>query len=226
MNENVEKFGRLTITEIVSRSPKKVRCVCDCGNVVVVFYGHLLSGRSKSCGCLRKDVLTTHGMHKHPAYSVWSAAKSRVSNPKNKKWKDYGGRGIEMCPEWLASFESFWADMGESYVEGLTLERVNVNGNYCKENCKWDTYSTQGHNRRKSNNRSSQYIGVSFRKDRGTYYCRIMHQGNRICLGTHASELVAATIYDDKSEELYGDRPNGTTRGSREADSTFETQSN
>lgn len=89
----------------------------------------------------------THGMSRHPAYAVWRAMVERCTLPRHPAWINYGGRGIKVCPRWL-KFRNFWADMGDQYQPGLTLDRRNNHGGYSKENCRWVTYKVQNQNRR------------------------------------------------------------------------------
>lgn len=91
-----------------------------------------------------------HGKTRTPTYSSWCAMKGRCLNPNNHKYKDYGGRGITVCNEWVNSFESFLADMGEKPF-GLSIDRLDVNGPYCKSNCKWSTPKEQANNKRRIN---------------------------------------------------------------------------
>ena len=88
-----------------------------------------------------------HGMHKHPVYKVWEAMIQRCTNPQNKSFPNYGGRGITVCPEWRSDFMAFYRDMGPR-PDGLTLERVDVDGNYEPSNCRWATYREQRANMR------------------------------------------------------------------------------
>ena len=123
---------------------------CDCGVVKGVYASNLLSGKSRSCGCLSKEVTAalskTHGKSKTRAYSVWAAMVQRTTNPNYHKWCDYGGRGIGVSPDWR-SFEKFYSDMGDP-PEGLTLERKDNSLGYSAANCIWATPSAQGCNRR------------------------------------------------------------------------------
>jgi hypothetical protein len=153
-----QKFGRLTALQRVSKGSKWL-CSCECGGANTVKASLLLSGNTKSCGCLKRSILgdtsRTHGMansrttgYVNRTYGIWQAMRARCNNPKNSRWNSYGGRGIKVCPRW-DSFENFLADMGET-PEGLTLERIDVNGNYEPTNCKWATWIEQAQNTRKN----------------------------------------------------------------------------
>lgn len=214
-----EVFGRLIVMEIGGKDKRNNtlwKCLCACGNEVLVYGSNLKSGGTRSCGCLQKEraseTKTTHGLSNTPLYHSLEAAKSRVTNPNNPEWDDYGGRGIIMCQEWLDSSSAFLQDMGPSWQEGLTLERKDTDGNYCPENCKWDTESNQNHNRRKLKGCSSRYKGVSLHKRTGKFRVQIRDAGKVKYLGSFTDELEAATLYDNHSEKIYGDRPNNTPR--------------
>lgn len=128
----------------------KVRC--DCGKELIMPATEFLKGKQKSCGCQRSAeisaALSTHGMSKHPVYAVWRSMRDRCRLPTHQAWANYGGRGIKVCPEWDTSFEAFWRDMGSAYQKGLSLDRIDVDGNYTPENCRWVSMKTQGRNKR------------------------------------------------------------------------------
>lgn len=150
-----EVFGRLTTETDAYRKGKYlyVDVLCSCGKRKAVEQSSLRRGASLSCGCLSKELTaersTTHGKRADPIYAVWNAMLGRCHNPSNVQYKDYGGRGITVCPEWR-TFPGFYADMGDPPFEGAMLERSENDLGYSKDNCVWATREEQNNNQRKN----------------------------------------------------------------------------
>ncbi len=126
-------------------------CQCDCGNSKLILGENLTKTKgTKSCGCLAVEtqIKTTHGQSNNRTYKSWNCMLMRCNNQNDIHYKDYGARGIKVCKKWL-TFEGFYEDMGDR-PKDMTLHRMNNNGNYCKENCKWATAKEQARNRRDS----------------------------------------------------------------------------
>jgi hypothetical protein len=151
------RFGKITAIFYFGKTVAGSRawfCICDCGGSTVTSVSDLLQGKAMSCGCSRTEKLilrlTKHGQagknNRSKAYSSWSAMIARCTNPKSTKWAAYGGRGISIHERWF-DFKEFFADMGPR-PEGLTLDRIDVNGNYEKSNCRWADARTQASNKR------------------------------------------------------------------------------
>lgn len=151
-----QRFGRLLVK---SRAPYQKykgplwRCLCDCGSEIITTTGNLKFGRARSCGCLQKEVTskrsTKHGEHGSRLYTIRKGMLSRCFNPKAPNYKDYGERGIGVCKEWRESYEAFrdWA-ISNGYADGLTLDRIDNQGNYEPSNCRWITQAEQNRNKR------------------------------------------------------------------------------
>lgn len=158
-----EVFGRLTV---VKRNGSRYKvplreCKCECGSTCYVVSKSLLNGSTRSCGCYRheceRETLSksriTHGQSHTRLYRTWTNMLARCSNPKESHYPDYGGRGITVCDKWR-NFETFakWAN-NNGYTEALTIDRINVNGNYEPNNCRWTTMAVQNRNKRTTRNR-------------------------------------------------------------------------
>lgn len=160
-------YGRLTVLSYGDRDRSGQRlanCVCDCGNKVTVPFTRLerTTNHVRSCGCLSKDVLDTyrvkHDLSKTRLYNIFSGMKGRCYNKKLKSYKNYGGRGITICDAWLRDFKTFydWAN-DNGYADDLTIDRIDVEGNYEPSNCRWLPLSEQQNN--KTDNLNITYKG-------------------------------------------------------------------
>lgn len=172
-----EKFNRLTIIEDLGLQNvgtngklRYVKAVCDCGEKVRVSYGDIKGNKTKSCGCYNKQVaserMTTHGKSDTRIYSIWKDMRRRCNNPKRRNYKDYGGRGISVCDEWDSFLEFYNWSIENGYEDYLSIDRIDSNGNYNPENCRWANSSQQNSNTRKNKSfKATSPEGIVFLAD-------------------------------------------------------------
>ena len=153
-----KKFGNLTViskSDSINRKSYWI-CKCDCGNKTIVRASNLKSGHTKSCGCYKKtreiEANTVHGLSNTRIHRIWDNIKTRCLNKNSPAFRLYGGRGITICEEWKNSFIEFyqWA-ISSGYSDKLSIDRIDTNGNYCPDNCRWVSMKVQQNNR--TNNR-------------------------------------------------------------------------
>lgn len=208
-NEDISKYigkvyGRLTVIGefVTSKGNKKVLCECNCPDKTIrdYFLSNLKNGNTKSCGCYYRESLSinkkTHGKRDHPIYDVWTKMRQRCKNKNHKQYKDYGGRGIYVCDEWLHDFKPFydWC-ISNGWEEGLEIDRENNDGNYEPNNCRFVTSQVNCCNRRLLNmSNKSGYCGVSFYNRKWTSY--VTYKNKKVRLGYYSIAQSAAFIRD------------------------------
>lgn len=169
-----KKFGRLTVIKVHEYKNQKLfwHCVCDCGKTTNVTAFNLTHNKIRSCGCLKTEELinrsTTHNQRHTKLYEVWKTMKQRCYNPENSSYHNYGARGIIVCDEWKNNFESFYIwSKSNGYKEGLSIDRIDVNGNYEPGNCRWTTRLVQA-----NNTRVNRYITINNETKSLSEWCR------------------------------------------------------
>lgn len=201
-----DKFGRLEVLENtgIIKSHTCFKCKCKCGNIKNIRADRLKSGNTKSCGCLWKEAIikanSTHGMYKSLEYASWLHMLNRCGNPKNDGYDGYGGRGITVCKRWL-KFENFFEDMGIR-KKGLSIERIDNNKGYYKENCKWATTLEQSRNKRPRKKNKVGVVGIGWDKQRCKYRVQIGVNGKNYFVGRFAT-LEQAKTARQESEQNY-----------------------
>lgn len=159
-------FGSLTYIQDVARKNRNRRALfsCVCGNTHESAVGPVKSGRTHNCGCKRAEMARLSGLKKRKGlprgtstFHAWTGMKQRCYNQKSRNFPRYGARGIIVCNRWLASYENFYEDMGANPGSGYSLDRINVDGPYAPENCRWATWREQQNNR--GNNNIVEWLG-------------------------------------------------------------------
>lgn len=208
-----KRFDRLEVIRLVVDIPgkkKKWLCRCDCENEVIVQGSNLQSGHSTQCKeCQWKDVHTnhtTHGMTGTKIYGVWNTMINRCENPNSKSYCDYGEKGVSVCKEWHDSKNFIdWA-LSHGYEEGLEIDRIDTNGDYCPENCRWITRLENANN--KTNNRIILHNGEEKTLAEWARYYGLNYKSlhKKISLGYSFEEIVSEVQSENKTEQgLFGE---------------------
>ena len=209
-----QKFTKLTALILSDKSHYQAdywNCLCDCGNEVVLLTRQLIKGNVKSCGCLMKESIAKvgrnnikHGFHGTRQYQTWNGMKARCSNYSSEVYLSYGAKGISYDSKW-ETFEGFWDDMAEGYSDDLTLDRIDPNGNYTKENCRWVNKYLQAINKNTPVTNTSGTTGVSWEEANQNWRVRISVNGKRLCLGAYDSYDAAVLVRKKAELEYYGE---------------------
>ena len=199
----IEDLGMMYATE---NSKRKIRFgiyKCGfCGTNFKAITNDINRGDTKSCGCYQKrrtsESNKTHGLIETRLYRIWASIKDRTLNIKHKQYNDYGGRGIDICDEWKNDFMSFynWA-MENGYSDELSIDRIDNDGSYYPENCRWTTRTMQSRNQRIYKSNTSGYKGVCYHKGNNKYTAQIVVNRKKIHLGYFQTAVEAAKAYNN-----------------------------
>ena len=199
----IEDLGLLYPTENSKRKYRFGIYKCGfCGSNFKANTHDINNGNIKSCGCYKKrrvsETQKTHGLRFTRLYGIWAEIKRRTLNPKHKQYVDYGGRGITICDEWKNDFMSFysWA-MSNGYSDELSIDRIDNDGSYYPENCRWTTKTIQARNQRIRKDNKTGYKGVIYFKRAGNYQTYITINSKRIHLGYYKTAEEGAIAYNN-----------------------------
>ena len=209
-----ERFGKLTVVSFDNRRNNRTywKCICDCGGNRIVSNDHLKNGDITDCGCYKKHIAhwKKHGMYNSRIYRIWSLMKERCYNEKRKDYNNYGGRGIKVCNEWLDSSTFIDWSLNNGYEDDLTLDRIDNNGDYCPQNCRWITAKEQGANKR--NNRFITHNDITktitqWANDNGLSYYVLKKRID--VLGWSFERAITEPVHLNVSNEKRGEKQNG-----------------
>ena len=198
----IEDLGMMYSTENSKRKSRYGIYECGfCGTEFKTCISSVKSGETKSCGCYNikrsRESNTKHGLGYTRLYKIWKNMKDRTFNPKCNYYLDYGGRGITICEEWLDVQNFYTWAMANGYSDELSIDRINNDGNYCPENCRWTTQIIQSRNQRIRKDNTSGYKGVSYFKRNENYRAYINIKSKRINLGSYKTALEGAIAYNN-----------------------------
>lgn len=212
-------FGRLKVVSKATPIGYRARwhCQCSCGKTKDVLEQNLLNGHVKSCGCLLSQASQTrmakynnsinrenHGETNSRLYRIWAGMKARCYGKTSSSYPQYGLRGIKVCDDWKSSYISFkkWS-LNNGYSDSLTLDRINANGDYCPNNCRWVSMSVQEFNKRTTSRNTSGCVGVSFNSRQNKWVSYINKNHKQYFLGSFANKEDAINARKIAEEELF-----------------------